>query len=1168
MANIGKVIENLQAMDEQGATVDEQWEYIIETTGMTPVQWKKAKQNYLSFKLKRPESILTETEAQPTHPYIVPKSVARKAAAKNFLQGMIEGAWGYVKNIPPTIGSPTAFVPSKQTMELYEAQKKSPAPQIPFSAEENIAMQGNPFLTGAAKTAGEILNPFDMILMGRILKAGKAGEELYKGAKGMKELSLAAKMAKGGAEVGAFDVTSNLLKGQTPSVQGMLQGAVLGAGIPLAGKGLEKIKGVISPQKEAYLGEDIFKGLSEKNIGLEPSFKKTYEEEAALKEYKRIKQIQQEIAYHEKSLTGLGKQVKKQQQIYGAAYNALQNLPEGANKGALQFAVNEARSKLKTATDKLNNKQSLIADLKSKLELPPQTPQEIEAFFSKQTEEAMQGIKKAGEEIIKLPETKSLPEPKINMPIPEGGITPETVKVTKASIVTQRDVMEDVANFTQSNPEKLLPYFKLEKNPALHFQKLMLEGRTKEAGKYLTLMARRGDLPRITTIAAEMIRKGEIPLSELPSVQRLISEHGNIHGADDAASWLLAQTKTEGRGLGTQTLPALRIRQAVLGMNLPENIPLTVWDKMRMKVSLLPIKNQDVMDFWKQSLVSRVYTQTRNYATTQYLMLGKIIEDAAVDTVSAVTGKVAPKDALLASWENVRAMMPKFDRRGWQTIEKILAEKPYENQRLFGRLGDITRGGAVSKFLNPLAEIQEFATRKQVFGATLFRDLRLLGLDPVNIDIRKLEANKPLYDKFLQAIEHGVDESLKYTFASEVGADARAIIKLMTFYPDDSYFKVITKTFGNVIMPFPRFMVQNAKMFYETLPGIDLLSRATRGTLPKTQEELVRMAAKNSIGATLFATAWYILSNPEMAGEKWYQVKVDGKNFDMRPFPLLSTYLFLADMGKTVQMGGMESLDRRYDIKDIIAGVSGMNRIGGTTSFLIDAFRGQKLDTAWENMKRIMGDFAAGFTTPAQNIRIAMQPFSEEEQYLRSTKEEPLTKPLVNIPYASRKLPVSPSIFGEGGMKVDKPLFGKEDDVKGKLFGAFQRMVGLVGKDEPELEKEMNRIGMQVYYKLPSKNDLQVEGLDLTKRYNISPETFKRLLTEEMDKLMQSPEWIAKVKSVLIDPKYDVLPDDMKATALGELIFEPLKKAAKENVFAPFETKYQQQESMHVGGGN
>ena len=171
----------------------------------------------------------------------------------------------------------------------------------------------------------------------------------------------------------------------------------------------------------------------------------------------------------------------------------------------------------------------------------------------------------------------------------------------------------------------------------------------------------------------------------------------------------------------------------------------------------------------------------------------------------------------------------------------------------------------------------------------------------------------------------------------------------------------------------------------------------------------------------------------ELAGEKWYQVKVGGRVIDTRPFNPLAAYMFFADAVAKVGENGLAAyLEDRQSLNGAAEALAGIRRFRNSGLLIVsglgEARNGKDL---LDRVGRAAGDFLGGFMVPLAQLRDFMAQNVPEEAVFRSTRE-PIKLPLLgettvlsraisNVPGLSRVLPPVARATREGAIGEAEP---------------------------------------------------------------------------------------------------------------------------------------------------
>ena len=426
-------------------------------------------------------------------------------------------------------------------------------------------------------------------------------------------------------------------------------------------------------------------------------------------------------------------------------------------------------------------------------------------------------------------------------------------------------------------------------------------------------------------------------------------------------------------------------------------------------------------------LVTQTATAARNFIS----QVGRVVLDAidqglqsAGQKVFFAGKKVADPVRALDGLEQIGNI---FARGTKAKVEEILQHFPAQHDRLFGTYhSDIARraakegvelsgadavfaqGDKAVEILNTLNRAQEFIVRRGVFISRLEQRLRGKGID-LTKTLKKGELGKLTRDD----VEDAVQKALELTWAQKPAYGSVG----------DLFIRGVNKIPGVTLgLPFPRFMVNGLKFFYDFSPVglLRVLSKAERGAIASGN---LKVLSRATIGLGMLGAA-YELRKSEYAGEKWYEIKVGGKTLDSRPFNPFAAYLFVGDVIKRMQDGTLF----RLEAKDIATGILSSNIRAGTGLLIVDQLlRGltelgtpEKMTRA---LKSLAGETAAGLLMPLQTISDVMAQYDDELAKVRETREEPFLGPIkAKIPGLAQTLPEKESPTREAAPKREAPL--------------------------------------------------------------------------------------------------------------------------------------------------
>jgi len=494
---------------------------------------------------------------------------------------------------------------------------------------------------------------------------------------------------------------------------------------------------------------------------------------------------------------------------------------------------------------------------------------------------------------------------------------------------------------------------------------------------------------------------------------------------------------------------------------------------------------------------------------------------------------------------------------GIKLMEDVIKQFPNETESLFTRYASdvertIARTGQLrSRFakgldsvftkaeqgvttLNIFNSSQEFTSRKISAFLRLQKSLEKRGLNLENINLQKLQSDDLV--RFADDLTDAVEFSLNMTFANTPkSVFGRNVVDLFNKIPIVNY-----------IQAFPRFMVLSWEWVIEHSPAnlLKLLSKKefdvittglSRGQLAQTPRRVRRLLQRNTkelskaiMGTGMLLSAWKIRSDPDIAGEKWFEIKVgedpdtgESTIIDARPFAPLATYLFLAEVARKAIKG--ESLNT----VDLTQGIFSANFRAGAGLFLLDnagdimdevRAAGSPAEAAKVLSKtaggRFVGEVGAGFLTPLNQFIDVISQFDKEEATIRDRRDDPIIDPFIaKIPFLRQILP-----------KAQRPI-GKEKFVK--ELPALRVFTGLIFRTKTAATREKDRLGFR--------------------DSDISPRTGIPDLDRKMAEAMR-PKVEETISRLLKSPFYQEL-DDLEKRIVFNTNMKEIRKLAREEVF-------------------
>ncbi|KKL10087.1 hypothetical protein LCGC14_2559340, partial [marine sediment metagenome] len=306
-----------------------------------------------------------------------------------------------------------------------------------------------------------------------------------------------------------------------------------------------------------------------------------------------------------------------------------------------------------------------------------------------------------------------------------------------------------------------------------------------------------------------------------------------------------------------------------------------------------------------------------------------------------------------------------------------------------------------------------------------------------------------------------------------------------------------------------RFMMNAWKFQFERSPAglLKLLSKAERAKVAAGDPTTLTRAA---IGGGLFYAAWEIRNDPDLAGEKWYDVKdSNGVRHDARPFAPFATYLLAAEVVRRLEQG-----DSMVELRDFAEGVAASQFRAGAGKYMLeevqkftsgfleaatksDTFE-EGLEKATRSTRRFGGEILGGFAQPLTTFRELYADYGEflpgeagrlaqDESKIRTVSEDPFTGPFKRrIPIVSQSLP-----------EREKPLSGASQRIELAEVGGIplsRQLVGLSGRVLNQVEKESERLGIQFQEISPRTGDPRINRLILREMGPLVEKRMPRLL--------------------------------------------------------------------------
>lgn len=604
---------------------------------------------------------------------------------------------------------------------------------------------------------------------------------------------------------------------------------------------------------------------------------------------------------------------------------------------------------------------------------------------------------------------------------------------------------------------------------------------------------------KVSAFTAKLIREGKLNPDQSPTLRTLakkynmIDSKGKVIGEELATQLELMMTEG-GKTLNIASQWGRQLHSELAKMGIKTIAPKpTFWEK-------IGNTQRSVINLWRASLVSQLRTGMRNLGVFGYRYTMNIMDDAMQGAYLTVTGKKPVKVAFGPAVEDILALGRVLKPKGRQVVLNALDASPALKTKAWQyTASDIATGNKVTNLLATFTRLQSYTTRTINMNAKIGAWARASGknfydIKPTDIPTKVLR----------EAIDAALDMDL---MKQPQGALAKQTLKL---FHDVPILNAIT-------YPFPRYMSNAIRAIYEFSPlaMTKFFSKDALTKLAAGDRASLSIMNKAMLG-TMGYVAAHRVRNSKYAGEKWHELKVGDKTYDIRYWgPWISAYFFVADAIKT---GG-----KGYGPQDWMSGMLGMNRMAGTTLFLTSQLAGHE---DWQGFKKAFtewsAEFIGGFGNPAMTVKDFFSIIDDEERQLRYTKEDPWLGPFkARVPFLSQTLPQLPTMTRSGPFTVEQ------------FDPALKQITALPRKDKNYLETEIDRLGIQLWRLRPKTGDAWLDRM-LTDGTG----DFMQLINDAMEK----------------HPNYETLEDGAREDLIRESISEA-KKMAKQKFFAEYENE-------------
>lgn len=532
------------------------------------------------------------------------------------------------------------------------------------------------------------------------------------------------------------------------------------------------------------------------------------------------------------------------------------------------------------------------------------------------------------------------------------------------------------------------------------------------------------DSKRLFRRIAQALRENRIHVDEIPGLRDAGFDNGTAADLFESAPTFAGQTLNRLSQVAKQ-IKAVAPRFFEEAAQQAKKPP-TVWQN-------LAAAPRRIVNIWRASLISQLATAMRNLTVFHQRYAFHVIEDAVNGAFETATGRRPAADAFGPALEDLMAYSRALRKGNRERVLDLISQvDPLLKEKLWHTpVSDVALGNKYTQLITTFNNAQEYFARTIAVDSVIAGEMRRTGATEPNLKIAKM----------------AVDKALDMTFAASPKSKfGREFVEWMNKYP---ILNVVT-------YPFPRYLTNSVRAIWEYSPA-----GAMRLLHPKYQAILrsddaraaIEVATKAALGSAMFSIASH-LRNSEYAGERWYEVQVGGKTYDVRPFgPLLPVYMFIAQAIKDPS---------QFELRDYVEGTLGINRMAGTTLFITSVLSGKNPDAMKKKLKEFAGEFAGGFTVPLRTFQDFVAQFSAEEAKIRDTKMNPLSGPTkANIPFVSRELPEKHFVTRSGAVSRENP--------------GVRQLTGLSGRTKNPLEHEIDRLGIGSWQLEPRIGERSIE---------------------------------------------------------------------------------------------
>ncbi len=554
----------------------------------------------------------------------------------------------------------------------------------------------------------------------------------------------------------------------------------------------------------------------------------------------------------------------------------------------------------------------------------------------------------------------------------------------------------------------------------------------------------------------------------------LLSKYGL--GPEEFAQELRQAATYSGKVLREYSMLAQRMK-ALYAVKAPEVIKMldnTVnLEKTPNFVDWIATKWQRLENFRRAMLVTQWATGIRNAVSQAGMLTLGVVDEGLQATM---------KNVLFHSTEEHMhglgiglALANRLSKGGRAQLTHIMDSGGFQTMRLLQQpVHEIfttgTMSGKIANGLNFINKAQENFFRKIAYEAKLRQLLKDVGTTLEDTPAASIPEE---YHKI------AVNYALERTFAqSAKGTFARELIDLWSKMP-----------LATTVNPFPRFMFANALPFmfdHSPLGYLNALRFTKTGErmasilggadfVKADKDAFIRTMSRATIGSAIFALAWH-LRQSKFAGESALQIRLgidpktgEEKVVNLGAFTPLTSALQFADIIQRKIKG------QNVFNMDMLNLVAGINRLGGTGLFFLDAFRDSNDQTTLQKFDRFIGEYAGSFTTGLKTFKDLASVANPSLGINPASKIHPFIAPTI------RNIPGLNGGFNLEGQEVIPPMQPSHTPFTAlpthTIAPLWKQLGGITIQNVPVSEREFNRLGIKFSVLQPKTHNATADNL-------------------------------------------------------------------------------------------